>query len=92
MNEIGLPVKNPVQVAERLVREFSVEPLNEMDFNEVFCWAGDYNGVIIVVEEGGNWLPTEKPAVRNDFSIWYKEQETATGLKFENNKIIRLLK
>ena len=90
VNEIGLPVKNPLQVAGRLVAEFNVEPLNEMEFNSIFCWAGDYNGVIIVVKEGRNWLPTDKPAISNDFSIWYEEQGKATGLKFENNKIIRL--
>ncbi len=91
VNEIGLPVKNPLQAAERLVHEFNVEPLDEIGFNDVFCWVGDYNGVIIVVKEGRNWLPTNRPAIRNDFSIWYKDQGKVTGLKFENNEISRLL-
>lgn len=90
VNEIGLPVEKPLQVAKGLVREFDVEPLEAIGFNDNFCWVGDYNGVIIVVKEGRDWLPTAKPAIKNEFSIWYRDKGKVTGLKFENNQISRL--
>lgn len=87
VNEIGLPVKHPLQCAERLVEEFHIEPLNRAGFNDTFCWVGDYNGVIIVVKEGRNWLPTEKAGKHYEFSIRYVDERKTVSLKFNNYRI-----
>tara|TARA_R110001583_G_scaffold50022_1_gene156207 strand:- start:3845 stop:4513 length:669 start_codon:yes stop_codon:yes gene_type:complete len=87
INEIGLPVSNPLQMAKKLKSKFGIIPIKNAPFYEDFCWVGDHDGVIIVVKEGRNWLPTEKQAVVNDFSIKYSEQAKDYSLSFNNNEI-----
>jgi len=87
INEIGLPVSNPLQMAKKLRSKFGIIPIKNAPFYEDFCWVGDHDGVIIVVKEGRNWLPTEKQAVVNDFSIKYSEQAKDYSLSFNNNEI-----
>ena len=90
LNEIGLPVENPLGVARQLMNEFNIEPLNQNAFNDLFCWVGDHNGVIIVVKRGRNWLPTEKPGIRNDFAIKLLCQDKEVSIIFRNNTISSL--
>ena len=87
INEIGLPVSNPTEMAKKLISEFGIILIKNAPFYEDFCWVGDHNGVIIVVKEGRNCLPTEKQAVVNDFSIKYSEQAKDYSLSFNNNEI-----
>ncbi|WP_299216497.1 hypothetical protein [uncultured Aquimarina sp.] len=87
LNEIGLPHTDPIRMANTLVKEFGINPINKNSFRENFCWVGDHNGVIIVTKEGRNWLPTYKPGIVNDFTICYKDIEKEYYLSFENNKI-----
>jgi len=91
LNEIGLPVSEPKRMAERLTNRFGIGAINKKDFNDQFCWVGDYNGVIIVVKNGRNWFPTEKPGITNDFVIKYFDQGKEYKLSFENKKIINWL-
>lgn len=87
LNEIGLPVSNPKEVSERLVSEFGIKPMKNAPSNDIFCWIGDYNGAIIVVKEGRNWLPTKKAGIINNFSISYMDQGKDYKLSFVNNEI-----
>ncbi len=90
LNEIGLPSPNPKQLAEFLVSNYGIKTLVAPEFNDRFCWVGDHNGVLIVVVEGRNWLPTQLPNQINDFSITYTDQGTTYSLKFEQNTITRV--
>jgi len=88
LNEIGLPVHNPKEMADKLVSNHGVAPLNQAGFSDNFCWVGDNNGVIIVVKEGRNWLPTnDKPGIVNDFRLLYSEGGKEYKVSFENNEI-----
>jgi len=87
INEIGLPVSSPKSMSNRLTTEFGIKPIEDAPYSDLFCWAGDYNGAVIVVQEGRNWLPTEKPGIINDFSIKYMDQGEFYNLTFENNEI-----
>ena len=87
LNEIGLPVSDPKKMTERITNEFGIKPIKNAPFNDRFCWAGDYNGVIIVIKEGRNWLPTKKPGIINDFSIKYMAEGKDYKLTFVNNEI-----
>lgn len=87
LNEIGLPTLEPIKTANSLMKQFGIKPININDFSESFCWVGDFNGVIIVVKEGRNWLPTDKPGVVNDFSVHYTEEGKEFRLTFNNNEI-----
>jgi hypothetical protein len=87
LNEIGLPVSEPKKMIKKLINEFGIKPIKNAPFNDRFCWAGDYNGAIIIIKEGRNWLPTEKPGIINDFSIKYIATGKEYNLTFVNNKI-----
>ena len=87
VNEIGLPVKNTLKMANYIVDELGINPINKNEFSDAFCWAGDFNGVIIVVKEGRNWLPTNIPGTMNDFNIVYSEKGEEKNIGFKNNKV-----
>ena len=88
LNEIGLPVAEPKKMTKILTTEFGIKPVKDAPFTDRFCWVGDYNGAVIVIKEGRNWLPTQKPGIINDFSIKYRDQGEEYDLKFVNNEII----
>ncbi len=90
LNEIGLPVSVPKKMTKKLTKKFGIKPIKNAPFNDRFCWAGDYNGAIIVIMEGRNWLPTEKPGIINDFSIKYVTEGKDYNLTFVNNEIKNL--
>ncbi len=90
LNEIGLPHKDPLYVSAVLINEYGITPIDQNSFRENFCWVGDHNGVIIVVKEGRNWLPTNKPGIINDFVINYQDNGKTHHLSFENNAIRRV--
>ena len=87
VNEIGLPVKNTLKMANYIVDELGINPINKSEFSNTFCWVGDFNGVIIVVKEGRNWLPTNIPGSTNDFSVVYSEEGEEKNIGFKNNKV-----
>ena len=87
LNEIGLPVADPQNMTQTLTGKFNILPGIDSPYSERFCWVGDHNGAIIVIKEGRNWLPTQKPGIRNDFTIRYSDQGIDHNLKFEDNKI-----
>lgn len=87
LNEIGLPHINPIKMANTLINKFGINPINRNSFRENFCWVGDHNGVIIVTEEGRNWLPTDRPGITNDFTICYQENGIEYNISFENNEV-----
>jgi len=70
-----------------LSSEFGINPITDAPFSDRFCWVGDYNGAIIVIKEGRNWLPTNKPSIVNDFSIKYVDQGENYFLTIVNNMI-----
>ena len=86
LNEIGLPVDNPIETTNVLIDELGIAPLESSGFRENFCWVGDYHGVVIVVKKGRNWLPTQIPGIVNDFSIQYREAEKEYSFKVQNNQ------
>lgn len=90
VNEIGLPVESPEFAAKRLETEGRIQPLDSKAFNDVFCWVGDHHGVVIVVKEGRNWLPTTIPGVFNDFELKYSEGNIQ-GTLIASNGTIKLL-
>ncbi|MDG1261600.1 MAG: hypothetical protein P8O05_07550 [Flavobacteriales bacterium] len=77
INEIGLPVKDPLQKVEELLDTFGIIPMDRSRFDNDFCWGGNFEGTFLVVKQGRKWLPTELPAISNDFDI---EFETSTGM------------
>jgi len=87
LNEIGLPVAEPKEMFKKLINEFGIRPIKNAPVNVRFCWAGDHNGAIIIIKEGRNWLPTQKPGIINDFSIKYIDTGIEYNLTFENNKV-----
>ncbi|WP_298540636.1 hypothetical protein [uncultured Aquimarina sp.] len=87
LNEIGLPHIDPIKMANTLIKEFGINPIDRNSFRENFCWVGDHNGVIIVTKESRNWLPTDRPGIINDFTICYQENGIEYNISFENNEI-----
>lgn len=73
INEIGLPTPAPERIAKELCDDYGIVPLAPESFDDVFCWAGDHEGVIIVVKEGRGWLPTGRPCIAAPFKVLYKE-------------------
>lgn len=87
INEIGLPVKNPQKMAHLIMHKTGIKALAAHNFKENFCWVGDYNGAIIVVKQGRNWLPTERAAVSNDFSLTFYEEGTSQKIDFVKGQL-----
>lgn len=86
LNEIGLPVNNPLEMAKKLIKKYGIQPAEPQIMREDFCWVGDYNGVIIVPKTGRNWMPTTIPSTPNNFSIWYQEDGKDYHLDFTKNE------
>ena len=84
LNEIGLPVNDPLAVADILIEEYGIKPVNSQLMREDFCWVGDYNGVLIVTKIGRDWLPTKIPSTPNDFSVHYHENGKDYHLDFSS--------
>ena len=87
INEIGLPIKDTIKMAIYLSKDLGITPINKDEFTDSFCWVGDFNGVIIVVKEGRNWLPTNIPGTANDFKISYSEKGIEKNIGFKNNLV-----
>lgn len=90
INEIGLPHNDPMSLANVLINDFGITPIDQKSFRNDFCWVGDHNGVIILTKEGRNWLPTNKPGVKNDFSIGYENKGKNYLLSIKNSEIVNL--
>lgn len=87
INEIGHPVLDPLSESNKLISQYGIEPINPKAFRKNFCWVGDHEGAIIVVEKDRHWLPTDIPAVFNDFELEYAENGQRHRLKFESGDI-----
>jgi len=87
INEIGLPVETPLEYSAELVKKFNLTLSDPSNFFEVFCWAGDYEGVFIVTKIGRNWKPTQLSAEVNDFEIEFEESGKEFRVAFENNRM-----
>ena len=87
INEIGIPVDDPMEVSRKLINLFKID-LHHL--NDAFCWVGDFNGVFIVVKNGRNWLPTKLGAKPNDFEVEFESSKEAYKMEFKNGKFIPL--
>ncbi len=83
INEIGLPTPEPEQIATELCDDHGIIPLAPEHFDDVFCWAGDHEGAIIVVKEGRGWLPTGRPCISAPFKVSYREGDTPFEYRHE---------
>ena len=90
LNEIGMPVDNPLEVSEELRNTYKVQLVQPEILQENFCWIGDYEGVFIVVKEGRHWLPTSVPSVYNDFEVEFVEADQRYTFRFEGGEIVDL--
>ncbi|WP_420580018.1 VOC family protein [Reichenbachiella sp.] len=88
VNEIGLPVANTLDMSHKLMTYHGIEPINPKTWNEKFCWVGDHEGAVIVVKEGRHWMPTELPAVINDFELEYVENGAHKTIQCKSGKLI----
>lgn len=88
INEIGHPVSHALNVSDELISNHGIRPINPKAFRENFCWVGDHEGAIIVVEKGRHWLPTEIPSEYNDFELEYSENNINYKLKCVSGDII----
>ncbi|SMD35387.1 hypothetical protein SAMN04488029_2490 [Reichenbachiella faecimaris] len=88
VNEIGLPVDQPLVVSGELMNKHGIQPINHKNWNDNFCWVGDHEGAVIVVKEGRHWLPTQISGVLNDFELHYTGfNKNLLALKVENGQI-----
>lgn len=90
INEIGLPVANTLEMSELLIQRFGIELIDPGNLSPMFCWVGDFNGVIIVVKEGRDWLPTERPGIVNDFGLRFEASGQVHQIRVENNEIVQV--
>lgn len=77
LNEIGIPVENPINYSTRLINDYGIVPIEEGVFRDDFVWCGDYEGVILLPRIGRNWIPMEKPAEAVQLTMTF---ETAKGV------------
>lgn len=89
VNEIGLPAADTIEMSHDLMTHYGIQPINPKAWNEKFCWVGDHEGAVIVVKEGRHWMPTEIPAVINDFELEYEEQGVSTSFSCKSGQLIK---
>jgi catechol 2,3-dioxygenase-like lactoylglutathione lyase family enzyme len=58
VSEVGLPVEDVPAFADRLHKQFAIEPFGG-SISENFAFLGDIAGQLVVVKVGRPWLPTE---------------------------------
>ena len=87
VNEIGVPATETLAFAQQLRDTFEVRLVDEAAMSDTFCWVGDFQGVFIVTQEGRHWLPTQKPAVVNDFWIDFSTQAGRFQRHFRQNAL-----
>ncbi len=90
LNEISLPNDDPQEMAEKLISEFGIEPINPGRFDKEFCWVGNWEGVFLSTIIGRNWLPTEKPGLVNDMEIRFSTKIGNHSIRIEDNKWERI--
>jgi len=90
LNEIGLPVKEPLTTARMLTQDFGILAQDPDSFTNTFCWVGDPEGVIICTKIRRKWIPSHKRAVENDFEIEFETRKGIFNLRIENSEISKL--
>lgn len=88
LNEIGMPHDNPLELSRQLIEKYKIQLSEPEILRSDFCWVGDYHGVLIVPEIGRNWIPTNLPAIMNDFEIEFESNEKTYKLNVVNNEIV----
>lgn len=83
VNEIGIPAKNPIEYAQRLIREFGVQPMTDAIWREDFVWCGDFRGVFLIPKLGRNWMPTDKPAEYNPLRVKFRTAGGVFDIRFD---------
>ncbi|NND77621.1 MAG: hypothetical protein HKN39_05510 [Flavobacteriales bacterium] len=91
LNEIGIPVSNPLDTSEHLMSKYGIVPLTHVAFRDDFCWVGDHHGVFLICKIGRNWMPTQKPAESNDLSVLFSEGNEKKGLMCKAGELIRTI-
>ncbi len=86
INEIGVPDKDPDSFGRRLISSFGIKILDPPIWREDFCWVGDFNGVFIVPKIGRHWIPTQDPAVLNDFEVEFSTTKGRFTKRINNNQ------
>ena len=93
INEIGIPVKDPMQLAYTLMNDHSiVVPQNFINgFHETFCWFGGFDGTLLLVQHKRHWYPTALPAKLAKLEVVIEQDKQLYLIRFEEGKMITLM-
>ena len=75
VSEIGIPVKDVVSLSEQMKSACQLEYFSRQPVKNNFAAIGDDHGLLIFVEEGRNWYPTNEPAKPFKSKIKIRHQE-----------------
>ncbi|WP_025124947.1 VOC family protein [Myroides odoratimimus] len=81
ISEIGVVVKQPMVVAEKLIEEYSLSYFKKAEPTEQFLALGDDQGLIIMVTPDRNWYPTNIPAKFTNSEMIVENNEMMISLK-----------
>ncbi len=85
INEIGIPAEQPIVQAEAFIKKYGIVCADDAVFREDFVWCGDYEGVFIMPKIGRNWLPTDRPAEKNELRVGFSTQRGKYSLEIRVN-------
>lgn len=62
ISEIGFATPNPVNLGEQIMKDYNLNYFKKSAKSKQFATLGDDNGLLIIVENGRKWYPTQLEA------------------------------
>lgn len=81
ISEIGLVSDDVTVLADQLIADYQLEVFTKQPQSAQFAVLGDDNGLLILVEKGRNWFPTQVPAASFPLNV------TITHKNFDKQQI-----
>lgn len=82
ISEIGIVNEKPLELGRQLIEKHGLEFFRKNANSEFFAAIGDDEGLLIMVQPGRNWYPTQTPSESNKTEVKIENNGTEIELKF----------
>ncbi|MEP6806926.1 MAG: VOC family protein [Flavobacterium sp.] len=82
ISEIGIVNEKPLELGNQLIEKHGLEFFSKNANSKFFAAIGDDEGLLIMVQPGRNWYPTQTPSKSNKTEIRIENNGTEIELKF----------
>ncbi|MFH7015421.1 VOC family protein [Flavobacterium sp. FlaQc-47] len=82
ISEIGIVNENPLELGNQLIEKHGFEFFSKNANSDFFAAIGDNEGLLIMVQPGRNWYPTQTPSKSNKTEVKIENNGTEIELSF----------